>query len=182
MSTEADMQQLASTTWKKWLRQRLTRYRQMKWNILNAGKKTWRKHGRRIQSAFHQARRNKNGKSLGGGNSRKERKQRTRVSNAPGWYERTSSVQTNIGFRYWYTNVDTITNKMDELCARITLVEPDIVGLNQTKKMHPGIWYSRRLTLMVMLHLLILWVEDQSCMLRTVTVQWNINIKCVVMI
>jgi len=48
-------------------------------------------------------------------------------------------VQTNIGFRYWYTNVDTITNKMDELCARITLVEPDIVGLNQTKKMHPGI-------------------------------------------
>jgi len=40
MSTEADMQQLASTTWKKWLRQRLTRYRQMKWNILNAGKKT----------------------------------------------------------------------------------------------------------------------------------------------
>jgi len=35
---------------------------------------------------------------------------------------------------------------------------------------------------MVMLHLLILWVEDQSCMLRTVTVQWNINIKCVVMI
>ena len=32
-----------------------------------------------------------------------------------------------------YSNVDTVTNKMDELRARITVVDPDIVGLTEIK-------------------------------------------------
>jgi len=32
-----------------------------------------------------------------------------------------------------YTNVDTATNKMDELCARIATADPDVVGITEIK-------------------------------------------------
>jgi len=37
-----------------------------------------------------------------------------------------------------YANVDSATNKMDELCARISTVDPDIVGLTEIKPKNPS--------------------------------------------
>ena len=44
-------------------------------------------------------------------------------------------VQTNnsIDYKCLYTNVDTITNKIDELNAKISLMDPDIIGLTEIK-------------------------------------------------
>ena len=65
-----------------------------------------------------------------------------------------SSIKNNTGFKCMYTNVDTITNKMDELNARIADTDPDIVGLKSNQRMHPGIYYHKRLILMVIQHFL----------------------------
>ena len=42
-------------------------------------------------------------------------------------------INNSIGFKCLYTNVDTITNKMDELSAKISLIDPDIIGLTEIK-------------------------------------------------
>ena len=54
-----------------------------------------------------------------------------------------------------YTNVDTITNKLDEFNARIADSDPDIVGLTEIKPNNASGTYShRRLILMVTQHFL----------------------------
>ena len=53
-----------------------------------------------------------------------------------------------------YSNVDNVTNKMDELRARITVVDPDIVGLTEIKPKHPlGQYYLKNYISLVKHHL-----------------------------
>ena len=73
-----------------------------------------------------------------------------------------------------YTNVDTITNKLDELCARIATEDPDVIGLTEIKPKNSS-WDLLPQELNVVGYTLFVNMtgRGQPCMLRTVIALLN---------